>query len=118
MKTLKTILVLAVLAVSGMAAAALDPLNYVVELGYASDPVPAHEADSLTVTPCNSCEPVTVRFSTATAYRLAGFESAAVTLTDFSQAVRQAGNKDALLFYVRYDANTMLVSDLVLSGAE
>ncbi len=118
MNTTTTIFALLALTVSGIAAAALDPLIYVVELAYDNAPVPAHEADRLIVKPCNSCEPVTVRFSTATAYRPAGFNSTAVALADFSQAVRQVENKDALLFYVRYDANTSLVTDLVMSGAE
>jgi len=118
MKTLKTLLILVSLTVTGFASAALDPLTYVVELGYENSPVPAHEADQLTVTRCQSCAPETVRFSGETAYRLNGFSSAALTLTDFSKALRQIEDKDALLFYVRYDAGTGLVSDLVLSGAE
>ncbi len=114
----KTIVVMVALVVTGFASAALVPVTYVVELGYESAPVPAHEADRLTVQRCPGCAPETVRFSSSTAYRLNGFDSPVESLQSFSQFVRQIKNKDELLFYVRYEADTKLVTELVLSGAE
>lgn len=118
MNVIKKTFVVAALAFTGFASAALDPLTYVVELGYESAPVPAHEADRMTIQRCQNCAPETVRFSSQTVYRLNGFDSQTVTLADFSRVVRQVENKDSLLFYVRYDANSKLVTDLVLNGAE
>jgi len=118
MNAIKMTIIVATLAVTGLASAALDPLTYVVELGYESSPVPAHEADRMTVKRCHNCAEDNVRFSTQTAYRLNGFNSQAVTLLEFSQAVRQIDDKDGLLFYVRFEADTKLVTDLVLNRAE
>ena len=52
MNTIKMTLLAVALTVAGLASAALDPLTYVVELEYSSSPVPAHEADRMTIKRC------------------------------------------------------------------
>lgn len=118
MNRFKRLVVLVSLVAAGAANAALDPISNVVELAYDQAPVPAHEADRVTLVPCVGCQPVTVRFSTATRYRPNGFASSGVTLTELNQIIRQVDDKGALLFYVRYSAETLLVSELVMTGAE
>lgn len=118
MNSLKALFLLPLLAWTLPAGAALDPLTNVLELALADVRVPAHEADTLTVRPCNACEETQVRVSGDTLYRVGGFDAAPVSLTELQGAVRRAADKDALLIYVEYDVATGRVTQYIVQGTD
>lgn len=114
----RTAALLMLVFASGVATAALIPTVNVIELGAEEFKAPAHEADSLAVSPCHGCEPVQVQVTANTVYRVGGFSARPISLTALQQGYRKAVNKDDLLIYVAYDVETSLVNEIVIEITE
>jgi len=115
---LKSFIASIALLLSSATLGALIPTVNVVELESAQFRAPAHEADIIELQPCNSCAVEALQVTGATVYRLNGFNSKPVKLTEMQRALRQAGGTADLLIYVAYDARTLQVNEIIIGAAE
>jgi len=104
------------LAISGMAAAALDPVDNVLELELRDLNLPAHEADRVVIKQCENCADQQLKVNAGTKYRVGGFDAPALSLQAFKAAVRQVKDKSEVLVYVGYDPRTNTATRIVVSG--
>lgn len=118
MNTMKTLMTVFALVLSGAATAALDLQVEVVELSAAEFRVPGNEAARIRLDGCSSCARDAVQVSKATIYRVGGSDGDPVTLQQFRAAAKGAAGNELALVYLSYDAATGRVTEIVLQDAE
>jgi len=117
MTKVRLLVIASLLLSGGMASATLDQVSRVLELDLTKVNVPAHEADTLLVRGCVTCEPLMLKVSSATIYRIGGFGAEPMELNSFRQSVRKLRRQEGasgLMLAVQYLPNNSRVTEITL----
>ena len=102
------------LAVTGLAHAALDTYEETYELGLDEVQLPAHTSGNVVVRACPDCPPVLRRVNSSTVYRL-GSAGPQVTLSELREAAEAASDGAV---YVAYATDSGNVNRIILSVSD
>jgi len=114
----KIIITLAVLALAytGLAQAMLNRIEEAYELDLTQISLPTHATGKVTVKACAGCDTVKLRADARTNYQL-GFDSAAVTLRELTNAADAVRDRSATPIFVFYKPESLVVTRIILGAA-
>jgi len=104
------------LAYTGLAQAMLNRIEEAFELQLTQVSLPAHAHDKVTVNACAGCDTVKLRVDVRTSYHL-GFDSAAVTLGELTDAADAVRDQSETPVFVFYKPDSLVVTRIILGAA-